>query len=62
MQLFFPEKVILNKNAECLFSSKKSVYFLTCPEAEFKSPFYVHITLATDNKAESPCFAQLQPC
>ena len=31
-------------------------------EAEFTSHLYVHITLATDTEAESPCFAQLLQC
>ena len=31
-------------------------------EAEFTSPLYVHITLATDSEAESPYFAQLLQC
>ena len=33
--------------------------FQFSPEAEFISPSHVHITLATDNEAEPPCFAQL---
>ena len=53
MQLFFPEKIILNKNAECLFSSKKSVYFLTCPEAEFISP--LQQTIKQNHRALHNC-------
>ena len=37
-----------------LFSQKKSTYFQSGPEAEFTSPSYLHITLATGNKAELP--------
>ena len=33
--------------------------FQFSPEAEFTSPLYVHITFATDNKAESQCFKEL---
>ena len=28
-------------------------------KAEFTSPLYVHITIATDTQIESPCFAPL---
>ena len=28
-------------------------------EVEFSSPLYVHITLATDTEAESPCYVKL---
>ena len=31
-------------------------------EAEFVSPVYVHITLATNTDGESPSFAQLLQC
>ena len=34
--------------------------FQFSPEAEFTSPAYVHVTLATNNQAELPCFAQLR--
>ena len=36
--------------------------FQFSPEAEFKRPLYVHITLATDTEAEAPCFTQLLQC
>ena len=36
--------------------------FQFSPEAEFTSPSYVHITLATDTEAESPYFAQMLQC
>ena len=36
--------------------------FQFSPEAEFASPLYVHINLATDTEAESLCFAQLPQC
>ena len=29
------------------------------PEAEFTSPLYIPVTLATDTESDSPCFAQL---
>ena len=38
------------------------VSFQFCPKAEFTSPLCVHITLATDTEAESPCLAQLIQC
>ena len=36
--------------------------FQFSPEAEFTSPLYVHITLATNTEAESPCFKQTLQC
>ena len=33
--------------------------FQFSPEDEFTSPWYVHITFATDTEAESSCFPQL---
>ena len=37
-------------------------FFQFSPETEFSSPLHVHVTLATDTKAESPCFARLLQC
>ena len=34
--------------------------FQFSPEAEFTSPAYVHVPLATNNQAELPCFPQLR--
>ena len=36
--------------------------FQFSPEVEFTSPSYVHIIVATDTEAESPCFAQFLKC
>ena len=38
------------------------VLFLFSSEAEFISPIYVHIVLATDTEANSQCFTQLLHC
>ena len=37
-------------------------YYQFSPEAEFTSPLYVRITLATDTEAESLCLTQLLQC
>ena len=36
--------------------------FQFSPEAEFTLPLYVHITLAADTEAESPCSSKLLQC
>ena len=36
--------------------------FQFSPEAEFRSPSYVHITFATETEAETPCLGQLLQC
>ena len=48
---------LLNDASVSIVDDEGSFQF--SPEAEFASPLYVHINLATDTEAESLCFAQL---
>ena len=51
---------LLNDASVDILDDETSFQF--SPEAIFISPLYIHITLATDTEAESPCFAQLLQC
>ena len=48
---------LLNDASVDIVDDESSFQF--SPEADFTSPLYVYITLATETEAESPGFAQL---
>ena len=51
---------LLNDASVSIVDDEGSFQF--SPEAEFASPLYVHIILATNIEIKSPCFEQLLQC